>query len=157
MPVDKTASHASGRSGRSSDVSGNITLAWCSIAAGALTGLVLSLWSFKGPVPVPPEIGAYTDVSRRLLRLGHIAFFGLGMLNIMLARHLSGAWYDSRRTRLALVSMNFGNLFLPPTLIAAAFWLPLKYLASLPAMAVTLALLIAAHAALSDHFDGKRR
>ncbi|HCQ65588.1 MAG TPA: hypothetical protein DIU07_10715 [Rhodobacteraceae bacterium] len=132
-------------------------MAWCSIAVGALTGLLLSLWSFHGPFPVPPAIGEYDDLSRRLLRLGHIAFFGLGILNILLANHLSGVECDPRRKKLAFLAMNLGNLFLPLTLIAAAFVHPLKYLASLPAMAVTLAVIIGAHAALAAHLGGGRR
>ncbi len=56
----------------------NRIVAWASISAGAGTGLIMGLWSFAGPVPVPEVLGEYTDVSRRLARLGHIAFFGLG-------------------------------------------------------------------------------
>lgn len=125
----------------------NLALGWASLAAGALTGLVLGLWSFDGPVSVPAAIGEYGDLSRRLLRLGHIAFFGLGMLNIMLARHLAHAEMQRGRAVLALRSMNFGNLFLPLTLIVAAFVPVAKYLTCLPALAVTLALLIGALAA----------
>jgi len=157
MPIDSKTAPKPGRLGRASDVSGSIAVAWCSIAVGALTGLLLSLWSFHGPFPVPPAIGEYDDLSRRLLRLGHIAFFGLGILNILLANHLSGVECDPRRKKLAFLAMNLGNLFLPLTLIAAAFVHPLKYLASLPAMAVTLAVIIGAHAALAAHLGGGRR
>ena len=142
---------------QSTDISGNIAVAWCSIAVGALTGLLLSLWSFDGPVPLPSAIGEYDDLSRRLLRLGHIAFFGLGILNILLAKHLSSAGYDPGRKKLALVAMNLGNLFLPLTLIVAAFVHPMKYLASLPAMAVTIAVIIGAHAAIAAHYSGGER
>ncbi len=135
----------------------SIAVAWSSIALGAATGLILSLWSFNGPLPVPEAVGAYDDLSRRLLRLGHIAFFGLGMLNIMLARHLSACGASPRAARLALGSMNFGNILLPPTLIAAAFFTPLKYLSSLPAIAVTLAVIIGAHAAILASSARERR
>ena len=115
-----------------------------SLAVGAATGLVLGLWSFDGPVPVPAWLGDYDDTSRRLARLGHIAFFGLGFTNLLLAREhprlsLSprALWWSSR-------TMNFGNIFLPLTLCGAAVWAPIKYTMSLPATSIFVALLIAA-------------
>lgn len=135
---------------RGADTATNVAIGWTSLVAGALTGLVLGLWSFAGPFPVPDWIGAYDDLSRRLLRLGHIAFFGLGILNIMLARHLGRPRARAPGARLALGAMNFGNVALPLTLIAAAIHEPLKYLMTLPALAVTLALVVAARAAIGE-------
>jgi hypothetical protein len=128
----------------------NIAVGWTSLATGAVTGLVLGLWSFGGPVPVPEWIGDYNSLPRRLLRLGHIAFFGLGILNIMLARHLGRLRSLSHHRRLALGAMNVGNIFLPITLMIAAAVEPAKYLMSVPAMAVTIALVIGARAAILD-------
>jgi hypothetical protein len=44
--------------------------------------------------------------------------------------------------------MNFGNVFLPLTLFAAAAYHPWKYLMSIPATAIFVALAIAAWGAL---------
>jgi hypothetical protein len=126
----------------------NIAVGWGSMAVGALIGLVLGLWSFGGPVPVPELLGEYDSLPRRLMRLGHIAFFGLGILNILMAVHLGRLNPRDRLAKLALLAMNFGNVFLPLTLICAAFFEPLKYLMSLPATAVTFALIISAHTAI---------
>ena len=60
----------------------NRAIGFTSLLIGVLSGMVLGLWSFGGPIPVPEVIGAYDDLSRRFLRLGHIAFFGLGFINI---------------------------------------------------------------------------
>lgn len=144
-----SSSRADRQSGSRLRVERNLAVGWSSIAIGAVTGLILSLWSFNGPVPVPEGIGAYVDLSRRLMRLGHIAFFGLGILNIMLARHVASCRLEPAIARLALASMNLGNILLPPILIAASFFTPLKYAASLPAMAVAIALTIGAYAAVS--------
>ncbi len=116
----------------------NRTIGWVSLALGAATGLTLGLWSFDGPMAVPAWIGEYGDTSRRMLRLGHIAFFGLGILNILLARELPRL--SARTRRIASPTMNFGNVFLPLTLFAAAAYSPLKYLLPFPALAVFLAL-----------------
>ena len=122
--------------------SSNRTVGWVSLAVGAGTGLILGLWSFDGPMTVPAWIGEYGDTSRRMVRLGHIAFFGLGILNILLARELPRL--SNRTRRIASPAMNFGNAFLPLTLFAAAAHPPLKYLVPFPALAVFVALVAAA-------------
>lgn len=122
----------------------NRTIGWSSMALGAATGLVMGMWSFAGPVPVPEMLGEYSDVPRRLARLGHIAFFGLGILNLLLARDLSNLDLDQGQRRVAAWTMNFGNIFLPLTLFAAAAWHPLKYTMPLPAISVFVAMAIAA-------------
>jgi hypothetical protein len=104
----------------------------------------MGLWSLDGPVPVPAWLGDYGSTARRLARLGHIAFFGLAILNLLLAAELDRAGNHSRAARLASAAMNFGNVGLPVVLFGAAIWAPLKYLLPVPAMAVTIALLLAA-------------
>ena len=125
----------------------NRTVGWSSLALGAITGLILGLWSFDGPVTVPQMLGDYADTSRRLARLGHIAFFGLGILNLLIARELPASALRTAQRRIVSLAMNLGNLLLPPTLFAAAAYRPLKYVMPGPALAVTLALILAAYGA----------
>src|SRR5205823_1345599 len=66
----------------------NRRIGWASACVGAASGLILGLWSFDGPFTVPEWLGEYDQVGRRLARLGHIAFFGLGILNILMAGEL---------------------------------------------------------------------
>jgi hypothetical protein len=122
----------------------NRAVGWASIAVGIATGLVMGLWSFDGPVSTPAWLGEYGDTSRRLARLGHIAFIGLGILNILLARELTVSSLGERGRRLASAAMNFGNVFLPVTLFAAAAWRPAKFTMALPATAVFVAMCLAA-------------
>ena len=68
----------------------------------------------------------------------------------MLARQIASSSITPTLARRALILMNFGNVFLPLTLISAAFFEPLKYLMSLPALAVTMALVLTATAAVQD-------
>ncbi len=122
----------------------NLRIGWTSLAVGAATGLIMGLWSFAGPVPVPTWLGEYGDVARRLARLGHIAFFGLGILNLLLVRDLPRLGLSHGAARVAAATMNFGNVFLPLTLWLAAAYHPLKYLMPLPAISVFVALTIVA-------------
>lgn len=124
------------------DLRANRVVGWCSFVLGITTGLVMGMWSFGGPVPVPEFLGEYNDLSRRLARLGHIAFFGLGILNVLLARELPRLTLTPTIRRVASAAMNFGNLFLPLTLLAAAAFHPLKYFMPIPATSVFIALVI---------------
>ena len=134
----------------------NRTVGWASLAVGVATGLVMGLWSFDGPLPTPVWLGAYGDTPRRLARLGHIAFIGLGTINILLARELTESSLGDPARRLASGAMNLGNVLLPITLFAAAAWRPAKYAMGLPATAVFVALSLAAWGARSAHATGGR-
>lgn len=136
----------------------NRQVAWLCATLGAVTGLVMGLWSFDGPVPVPAWLGEYGSTARRLARLGHIAFFGLAILNLLLATELDRVRNHRTAHHIASVAMNFGNVGLPLVLFGAAVWAPLKYLLPIPALAVTIALLLTAltlwpsrHSSLSFH------
>ena len=119
-------------------------MGWASLAVGIAVGLVIGLWSFDGPMATPAWIGEYADTSRRLIRLGHIAFIGLGMLNILLAQELTRTSLGSRARHVASTAMIAGNLFLPVFLIGAALWRPLKYLMGIPATCVFVAMVLTA-------------
>lgn len=122
----------------------NRTIGWISLAVGVATGLVMGLWSFDGPMTTPAWLGEYGDTSRRLARLGHIAFIGLGSINILLAHELPHSALGARGREVASRHMNFGNIVLPITLFVAAAWRPAKYAMAIPATAVFVALILAA-------------
>jgi hypothetical protein len=56
----------------------NLMLGWLWILLGFASGAVLGLWFHK-----EEWLGGYGSWMRRLYRLGHISFFGLGLLNLM--------------------------------------------------------------------------
>lgn len=123
-------------------------IAWGSILCGALSGLVMGLWSFDGPFPTPDWIGAYDALPRRFLRLAHVALFALGVLHLLVARQVTALPVRSGLTRLALGAMALGNVTMPMVLIGAALWEPLKFLSPVPALAITTAIAIAAASAV---------
>jgi hypothetical protein len=112
------------------------------MAVGAVTGLAMGLWSFDGPMPVPAWLGDYGSTARRLVRLGHIACFGVGILNLLLIGEAERRAVAGLAFRWASRLMNVGNIGLPLGLFAAAAFPPVKYLLALPAMAVTVSLVL---------------
>jgi hypothetical protein len=122
----------------------NRRVGWISMAVGVGTGLILGMWSFDGPMAVPEWLGEYGSTSRRLVRLGHIAWLGLGILDVLLANELPRLALSPAMKRVASVAMAFGNVFLPLTLFAAGYSRAWKYAMPLPATAVFLALVLVA-------------
>ena len=122
----------------------NRAIGFTSLLIGVASGMMLGLWSFGGPVPVPESIGGYGELPRRFLRLGHIAFFGLGLINLAIAGHWRRLDLDRPAARRALRLMNLGNLGLPPLLLAAAWQPTLLYLMPIPVVCVFAALALCA-------------
>ena len=56
----------------------NLWLAWLWILPGFLSGMVLGMF-FHGE----NWLGGYASFKRRMYRLGHISFFGLGAVNLL--------------------------------------------------------------------------
>ena len=55
----------------------NLVLAWAWISLGFLSGMLLGLFFHRDD-----WLGGYGSFKRRLYRLGHISFFGLGAVNL---------------------------------------------------------------------------
>lgn len=62
----------------------NLFAGWIGFLAGVLSGAVLGLKFHR-----EDWLGGYGSWRRRLLRLGHIACFGMGMLNVLFALSVS--------------------------------------------------------------------
>ena len=120
----------------------NRQVAWAGMAVGAALGMVMGLWSFDGPMATPSFLGEYGSNARRLARLGHIACFGLGFINLFLARELAAL--PGRSRRMAGLAMNLGNIGLPLVLLVASAYQPIKFLLPLPAACVLVALTLTA-------------
>ena len=88
------------------EFSRNRLVGWTSLAVGVAVGLVMGLWSFDGPLQPPAWMGEYADTSRRLVRLGHIAFIGLGVIDILIERELIRSALASRGRAIASWSTN---------------------------------------------------
>lgn len=58
----------------------NLSAGWIGILAGFLTGAIIGLF-FHGDT----WLGGYGSWRRRMLRLGHISFFGIGFVNLAFA------------------------------------------------------------------------
>ncbi len=108
----------------------NIYAAWIAILAGVLAGLVAGLFFHKDDF-----LNGYSSWSRRLTRLGHVSFFGLGLLNLgmaLTARSFGIAETLTASSWLMLV----GLVTMPIVCYVSAFWKPFRNLFFVPVLSV---------------------
>lgn len=105
---------------------------WFGFLGGVLSGAVMGLMFHR-----EGWMGGYGSRERRMVRLGHISFFGIGLINLFYALSLSplgvsdrAAWMGSAALLVAMVSMPlncfmcawrpvFRHLFFIPVLAAS--------------------------------------
>jgi uncharacterized membrane protein YoaK (UPF0700 family) len=107
----------------------NLIAGWSSMVAGAMSGAALGLFFHDDR-----WLGGYASFRRRLLRLGHISFFGLGILNVLFA--LSVAAAPIAHARFASIAWVVAVIAMPACCFLAAWRRPLRHLFPIPVVAV---------------------
>lgn len=108
----------------------NLWAAWIGIAAGMTSGALMGVFFHR-----EDWLGGYASWPRRLLRLGHVSFFGLAFLNIGYAftARLVGATPGGATTSWLLVAAAVAM----PTVCALAAWKkPFRHLFFIPVLAL---------------------
>jgi hypothetical protein len=114
----------------------NLIGGWMGILGGVLSGAVVGIFFHRDD-----WMGGYGSYRRRLTRLGHISFFGLGFLNLIFAAtsvqlFLNG-WYLAIASRTLLI----GAASMPVCCFLSAWRKPLRHLFPVPVVAVTTGVL----------------
>lgn len=124
------------------DASINLLSGWAGFLGGAVTGALLGLKFHRDD-----WLGGYASFPRRMLRLGHIACFGLGLINILFALTAASL---APSTPLALSSglLVVALITMPLTCFLSAWRKPFRHGFVVPAGA-TLAGLVAIVVALT--------
>ena len=110
----------------------NITVAWIGFALDCISGAIPGLFFHN-----MDWLGGYTSWPRRLIRLAHIAFFGIGFLNLGLGltSHVLGITAPA-----ASVLMITGAVTMPTVCYASAFKPSFRHLFFIPAGSVLLSI-----------------
>ena len=114
----------------------NLIGGWLGMLGGVLSGAVVGLFFHR-----EDWMGGYGSYRRRLTRLGHISFFGLGFLNLVFAAtsvqlSLNG-WYLA----LASWALVIGAAAMPVCCFLTAWRKPMRHLFPVPVFAVTAGVL----------------
>ncbi|NND69955.1 MAG: hypothetical protein HKN43_00085 [Rhodothermales bacterium] len=116
----------------------NIYASWMAFLLGSVTGAGLGLFFHKSD-----WLGGYNSWRRRLMRLGHISFFGLGLLNLgfgLTAQHFG----ISSGLTLASSLLLIGLFTMPTVCYLAAYRTGFRHLFFIPAGSVVIALALVA-------------
>jgi hypothetical protein len=111
----------------------NAIAAWACIAAGVFSGAASGLFFHD-----ERWLGGYGSWPRRMLRLGHISFFGIGLLNLAYALTLHVIGWPAPPAGLSWALAAAGAL-MPGVCYLAAWRMPLRRLFALPVGCVLLA------------------
>ncbi len=111
----------------------NILAAWIGFALGAVSGAIPGLFFHHHD-----WLGGYTSWPRRLIRLAHISFFGIGFLNLGLG--LTCLALDIE-VHAASVLMLTGAVFMPTICYLSAFKPAFRHLFFIPAGAILLSII----------------
>ncbi len=115
----------------------HLTTAWIAILTGFLSGAAIGLFFHK-----PTFLGGYGSWPRRLLRLAHIACFGMAFINLVFAMTLLATGpipYADLASPLFLI----GTVGMPLICALAAWKKPLRNLFPIPVIALLVASAIA--------------
>ncbi len=115
----------------------NIKFGWVWILLGIVSGALLGTFAFNGPIRLSPELMDYSSLPRRMLRLAHISFIGLGFLNWMYGVTVKSLEMRMRKSESMLFII--GAVTMPLFLIVSAFYEPFKYSLVIPAATLLIA------------------
>jgi hypothetical protein len=111
----------------------NLVLAWVWLTMGFVSGLLLGSWFHR-----EDWLGGYGSFRRRLYRLGHISFFGLGMVNFCFYFTLRLLGNTSCGLEVASWAFVVGALTMPACCLVMAHFPRCRLLFAVPVLSLLL-------------------
>lgn len=110
----------------------NLFAAWAGILMGFIAGAVPGLFFDR-----EDWLGGYASWRRRMIRLAHISFFGIGLINLGYALSLR-AMDLGQPSRLASVALIVGAITMPAVCYLAAWKKGFRHLFPIPVASLVL-------------------
>ena len=104
---------------------------WSGMLGGVLSGAILGLFFHN-----ENWMGGYSSFRRRLARLGHISFFGLGFLNLLLAFTNQLVALPERAASVAAGALIVGAVAMPTCCFLSSWRPSFRHLFALPVAGV---------------------
>jgi hypothetical protein len=109
----------------------NLLAGWIAMLAGALSGAIIGLFFHR-----EEWMGGYSSFRRRMTRLGHISFWGLGFMNMLFAFSVKALEPSTMDLRFASGAFILGLVTMPLCCFLTAWRKPFRYLFPVPVAAV---------------------
>ena len=112
----------------------NLVFSWTWILLGFISGLAMGLFFHR-----ENWLGGYTSFRRRLYRLGHISFFGLGAVNLMFYLTARFALQPSTMRDYASMAFIVGGITMPLVCLIVAHRQNWRNLFAVPVLSLVAA------------------
>ncbi|MDD2597650.1 MAG: hypothetical protein PHO37_00285 [Kiritimatiellae bacterium] len=110
----------------------NMHAGWIGFLIGCIAGAVPGLFFYN-----KDWLGGYSSWQRRMLRLGHISFFGIGLINLFFALTASTMKIESK-VQLCSTLLLVGAIAMPAVCYLSA-WKPIfRHFFFIPALSVSI-------------------
>jgi hypothetical protein len=109
----------------------HVNVGWLAVLFGVVSGAVIGLFFHQ-----EDWAGGYGSYRRRMMRLGHISFFGIGLLNFAFAITLSLVSLPGTNIQIASVGFVLAVVAMPMCCFLSAWKKPLRHLFPIPVLAV---------------------
>ena len=111
----------------------NLFAGWCGFFAGIVSGAWMGLFFHRDD-----WMGGYGSYRRRLTRLGHISFFGLGFINVMFGLSLRATHAADDRLAFISTCLLIGALTMPACCFLSAWRKPFRHFFFIPVSSLFL-------------------
>lgn len=109
----------------------HVLVGWAAVLLGVGSGAAMGLFFHEAS-----WAGGYASFRRRMLRLGHISFFGIGFLNFFFGLTLAPVSLPDAYVRVASLGFLTAVITMPACCYLAAWKRPLRHLFPIPVLAV---------------------
>ena len=115
----------------------NMLAGWIGMMCGLISGAAIGLFFHQADFA-----GGYGAFRRRLLRLGHVAFLGLGIINILFSVTLAGGILHLSHPRVASILLIAGAGLMPAICFLAAWRSPFRHVFVIPVVCVAITIVM---------------
>lgn len=109
----------------------NLLAGWIAVLAGVVSGAVIGLFFHRDD-----WLAGYSSFRRRMTRLGHISFFGLGLVNILFAVSVAAVGLPTLHAQIASAGLIVGLVSMPSCCFLTAWRKPFRHLFPVPVAGV---------------------
>lgn len=121
----------------------NAVVGWTLMAFGAVSGALIGLVFHR-----ESWAGGYGSFRRRLMRLGHISFFGLGILNVLFGLYAASLPEAAGSLSIASWALVVAGGTMPAVCFLTAWKETFRHLFPIPVLGVLIGVLATIHGSL---------
>ncbi|MFZ0303856.1 MAG: hypothetical protein WAL75_14300 [Terracidiphilus sp.] len=114
----------------------NLIGGWLGMLAGVLSGAFAGLFFHQ-----ENWLGGYGSYPRRMTRLGHISFFGLGLVNLIFAATVQQLFLRPAYLSIASWALILGAITMPICCFLSAWRKPFRHFFPIPVVSVAVGIL----------------